>query len=70
MDGNLMGLMMFMAVNMATTGSALFCGWRSWSRHRRAGRAVLAAIGGLFIVPALFMIAVAAAAPRPHRARF
>ncbi|WP_072691735.1 hypothetical protein [Rhodococcus marinonascens] len=64
MDGDTFAITVFMMFNALSMLGALFCGHRSYRRHGRPGRAVFAAIGGLFIAPMLLMVCVALARPR------
>jgi len=56
-----------MLFNLLATASAIVCARRSYRRHASTGRAVLAGLGGLMILPLLFVLATAAAAPRAAR---
>ncbi|MFD4268167.1 hypothetical protein [Rhodococcus sp. NPDC058481] len=58
-------LVAFAVFNLLSLFGAYYCASRSYRRHRRAGRAVVAGFGGLFIVPLLLMLCVAVARPRP-----
>lgn len=56
-----------MLFNMLATVSAIVCATRSYRRYGSAGRAVFAGLGGLMILPLLFVLATAVAAPRAAR---
>ncbi|MBX4171853.1 hypothetical protein K3M35_25020 [Rhodococcus sp. DMU2021] len=58
---------MLLIFNALATTSAIVCASRSYRRHASTGRAVLAGLGGLMILPLLFVLATAAAAPRAAR---
>lgn len=59
--------MVLLVFNTIATASAIMCATRSYRRYGSTGRAILAGIGGLMILPLLFVLAVAAAAPRAAR---
>lgn len=54
-------LLIFNALSML---SAIICARRSYLRHRRTGRAVMAGIGGLLILPLIVVVGVYLARPR------
>lgn len=56
-----------MLFNLLSTVSAIVCATRSYRRYGSTGRAVLAGIGGLMILPGLAVLATAAATPRATR---
>lgn len=56
-----------MLFNLLSTVSAIVCATRSYRRYGSTGRAVLAGLGGLMILPLLFVFATAAATPRAAR---
>lgn len=53
--------------NALATTSAIVCASRSYRRYGSAGRAVFAGLGGLMILPLLFVLATAVATPRVAR---
>ncbi|WP_175280081.1 hypothetical protein [Prescottella equi] len=53
--------------NALASLSAIVCAQRSYRRHGVAGRALVAGLGGLFILPLVVVLAVAVAAPRTSR---
>lgn len=57
----------FLIFNVLATACAIWCARRSYRRHGRPGRAVLAGLGGLMILPFVVILTVAAAAPRSAR---
>ena len=56
-----------MLFNLLSAVSAIVCATRSYRRYGSTGRAVLAGIGGLMILPGLVVLATAAATPRATR---
>ncbi|MGV9718724.1 hypothetical protein [Rhodococcus pyridinivorans] len=60
-------VVVLMLFNMLATVSAIVCATRSYRRYGSAGRAVFAGLGGLMILPLLFVLATAVAAPRAAR---
>jgi drug/metabolite transporter superfamily protein YnfA len=65
MNGESFGIGIFLFVHLVSMVSVGLCATLSYRRHRSAGRAVLAGIGGLFIVPLVVMVGIGLARPRP-----
>ena len=59
--------LILLAFNALATLCAIACASRSYRRYGSAGRAMLAGVGGLLIVPMLIVVALAAATPREAR---
>ena len=57
----------FLIFNVLATACAIWCARRSYCRHGSVGRAMLAGLGGLMILPFVVVLATAAAAPRAAR---
>ncbi len=57
----------FLIFNALSMLSAIICARRSYRRHGRGGRAVMAGIGGLLILPLLVVVGVYLAQPRDVR---
>ncbi|SEB29360.1 hypothetical protein [Rhodococcus koreensis] len=64
MDGNAFATTVFVAFNVLSITGAVVCARRSYTRHRRPARALMAGIGGLFIVPLALVVCVALARPQ------
>lgn len=64
MDGNAFATTVFVAFNVLSITGAVVCARRSYTRHRRPARALMAGIGGLFIVPLVLVVCVALARPQ------
>ena len=64
MDGNSFAFGVIIAFNALSIAGMVICARRSYRRHRRIGRAVLAGFAGSFIVPLLLVFCVALAQPR------
>jgi hypothetical protein len=64
MDGNTFAIGVFVAFNLLSIAGAVLCARRSYSRHRRPARALVAGVGGLFIAPLVLMFLVALARPQ------
>ncbi|MGH3803712.1 MAG: hypothetical protein ACRDTD_26990 [Pseudonocardiaceae bacterium] len=64
MNGNAFATTVFVAFNVLSITGAVVCARRSYTRHRRPARALVAGIGGLFIVPLVLMVCVALARPQ------
>lgn len=64
MDGNSFAFGVIIAFNALSIAGMVICARRSYRRHRRVGRAILAGIAGSFIVPLLLMMCVALARPQ------
>lgn len=59
--------LILLILNALATASAVVCASRSYRRYGSAGRAVAAGVGGLMILPLLFVLATAVATPRASR---
>lgn len=61
--------LILLAFNALATLCAIACASRSYRRYGSTGRALLAGLGGLMILPLLFVLATAVATPRETRMR-
>ncbi|WP_255029194.1 hypothetical protein [Rhodococcus sp. GA1] len=60
-------VVVLMLFNLLATVSAIVCATRSYRRYGSTGRVVLAGLGGLMILPLLFVLATVVATPRATR---
>lgn len=59
-------MVVLLAFNALGILSAVFCAHRSYRRYGNPGRAVVAGIGGVLVLP-LIVVPAVAAAPHAHR---
>lgn len=64
MDGDTFATGVFVVFNVLSITAAVYCGYRSYVRHRRPVRAVFAATAGLLLAPAVLMLAIFLTRPR------